>query len=391
MTNMLLLSLLTLAAAPEAKRWEFKDTAETDGRKVLFFRIVEFSEKSPRPLDAEDQPGPGARFGLLKVGSKTADAIGLIWLPEKKQLWIDCNGDGRYDKSERLDFAAGKLKADIEVSLSGKDGTKRAKRSATIRKQTTGDSLLWAVRGFTSGAIELNGKQLRAMLVDGDADACFDTSIADRIWIDLDGDGKFDGLTEQFLIGTPVTFGARTFLIKPDSDGLGVQIRERPNERGDIRLTLGKKVAKPEGFSAQLVGEWGELITINDLDRPQPVPVGKYRLYGLTMSLRDDAGRMWSYRFEGEQKYNLEISAKKELRVGLFENVTFDVVVAAPPDGVAPGKPINVTPCLKIASGLELVDCQIGDNQLRFASPEAKVKLLDSGGTVLDQTESGFA
>src|SRR6187401_1345064 len=153
MTHTLILGWLALAAAPDENRWQFKDAAETGGRKVVLFRIMDLADKSPRPLHAEDQPGSGARFGLLKVGSKPADAIGVIWLPEKKQLWIDGDGDGRYGRSERLDFAAGKLEADVEISLSGRDGTKRAKRSATIRKQTASDGLLWAVRGFTSGTI----------------------------------------------------------------------------------------------------------------------------------------------------------------------------------------------------------------------------------------------
>ena len=50
--------------------------------------------------------------------------------------------------------------------------------------------------------IRPQGRGLAAVLTDGDADGCFDGAGADRVWIDLDGDGKFDPLTEQFPLGT---------------------------------------------------------------------------------------------------------------------------------------------------------------------------------------------
>src|SRR5438477_4820744 len=113
-----------------------------------------------------------------------------------------------------------------------------------IRKR--GDGLAWAVRGYTTGTVTLAGRRVAAVLTDGDADGCFDGAGADRVRLDLDGDGAFDPLTEQFPLGTAITAGGTAVLVRPRPDGLGVTARERPSETGTLVVEVVREARSEE-------------------------------------------------------------------------------------------------------------------------------------------------
>src|SRR5439155_11106004 len=129
--------------------------------------------------------------------------------------------------------------------------------SRTILVRATADGgLRYAVRGYAAGPLMLGGRTYGALVTDGNGDGCFDSPAADRVWIDLDGDGRFDALTEQFPLGTPVKFAGRLYLVKPSADGSSVFARERPNDQGAIQLThAGQNRQRPPALAVQLVSD----------------------------------------------------------------------------------------------------------------------------------------
>ena len=92
----------------------------------------------------------------------------------------------------------------------------RVQRTLLFRRSTLGEGLRYAVRGFAQGTLALGGTKYRVLLIDGNADGCFDTVGQDRVWIDLNGDGQFDPLTEQFPLGKPIVKDGNVYVIRSD-------------------------------------------------------------------------------------------------------------------------------------------------------------------------------
>ncbi len=216
-----------LAQQPAVPAWTFHDAVAHDGRSVLTFRAVELAARPVRPLAAADRPAGKARYGLLPIGSSPEHYTAVVWLPEAGAVWIDGDGDGRFSPAERHPLAA-PLAVPVVLRV-GKPGAEpdRLKRTLIVRRAADG-GLRYALRGYVTGTLRLDGAEYAAMLTDGNADGCFDSAAHDRVWLDLDRDGHLDPLTEQFPLGKPLTVAGKTFLIKPAADGSAVAVRAAP-------------------------------------------------------------------------------------------------------------------------------------------------------------------
>jgi hypothetical protein len=375
---------LTLALTPGQADWEFRDEAAHAGRSLMTFRAVELAEVPIRPLRPEDRPPPGARFGLLPVGTEVGGLL-VVWAPESGEVWLDGDGDGRFTAAERHKLGARPLELPALVSVRRPGGpVQRLKRTVVLRRAADG-GLRYAVRGYVAGKLRLGGQEYAALLVDGNADGCFDGAAADRIWIDLNRDGQFDGLTEQFPLGRPLTVGERTYLFKPAPDGSAVEVRERPTAQGTLRLALWNRPGpKASAVAVQLVSNWGELVTVRALGEAVPLPVGRYTVESLTFELADAAGRPWRYRFAGERRTGVEVRAGRETVQAVLEGLRLEVAVNE-------AEEVQVTPTLRTPDGLYLVNCETGERGGEaFVSGSAAIRLLGAGAKVLDEATSGF-
>jgi hypothetical protein len=213
MNPLFLLAVGLLAPSPGG--WNFVDESTREGRSVVTFRTVELADSPSRPLHPDDRPPAGSRYGSVALGPGGRQRLGVVWHPDTGTLWFDADGDGRYAAAERHALGTKPLEAKVAVPFG--DGPKRP-RVVMIRRRA--DGLAWAVRGYTVGTVNLDGKTVAAMLTDGDADGCFDGAGTDRVWLDLDGDGAFDPLTEQFPLGTVISAGGTAVLVRPQPDGL---------------------------------------------------------------------------------------------------------------------------------------------------------------------------
>src|SRR5438067_3466604 len=97
-----LLTALALAAPPDTipPRWEFRDATAFAGRPLLKYCPVELAVRPLQPLRKEDDPGPGARYGLLPIGNHPDCHRLIVWRPDAPngpELWLDRNGDGKFD------------------------------------------------------------------------------------------------------------------------------------------------------------------------------------------------------------------------------------------------------------------------------------------------------
>jgi hypothetical protein len=312
--------------------------------------------------------------------------LGVVWHSASNTFWFDANGDGKFAASER--HALGDKPLEIKIAIPFEKGTNSV-RTLMIRKR--GDGIAWAIRGYATGSVTICGKKMTALLTDGNGDGCFDGAGADRIWLDLDGDGKLDPLTEQFPLGTAVTVDGRSILLRPRADGLGVQVRERPNEVGQLSVEIphesGSKVTE---INASYVSEFGELVVIKSADRSASVPAGKYRVEAIEFGLSDENGKVWHYLFlPTSHRYDIEVrqgkgTAHKALK-GLKAMVSTGAVDARPGDSV------QIQPEV-VAGNLFLSNCTITEKFAAYwRGPTATIDLMETGSVLVDQCESGFA
>ena len=240
---------------------------------------------------------------MVPVGPAQETALTIVWLPKAAgggELWLDANGDGRLTDDERHVMPGRELKIPATITIQLKPERKQVNRTLVFRRSALGDGLRYTVRGYMQGRVSLGGKQYATLLIDGNANGCFDTIGQDRVWVDLDQDGHFDPLTEQFPLGKPIAHHGETYVIRSDAAASAVVANLRSEGQGKVRLVLAKKPAAA-GISAELVSDLGESVCIDKLDVAAPVPFGEYRLSSLQVAVPDACGQKWTYNFYSEE------------------------------------------------------------------------------------------
>jgi hypothetical protein len=384
--SFLLMTLAFTAPPDPPSDWKFVDEMTLGGRSAATFRTVELSDVPTRPLHSEDKPPAGAKHGSVGLGPGGRQRLGIVWHVATNTLWFNVDGDGRFRAAERHTLTDKPLEVKVTIDF-GDDG--KQTRTVLIRKR--GEGVAWCVRGYTRGTVLLNGKRVGAILTDGDADGCFDGVGADRVWLDLDGDGKFDPLTEQFPLGTAIPASGTSLLVRPHSDGLGIQVRERPSENGTIRVDVSRlPKADVVELTANYVSEFGELVVVKAADRSISLPAGAYRVDSVQLALLDVDGRVWRYSFFASRRsLDVEIEKGKETVHRLLERVkvTVDFNVG---DGIPAGESVLVHADVT-ASGLYLAKCEVTSKFAEYGREVcAEIKLTEPGSVVLDRCESGF-
>ncbi len=393
-----LLALLagTLSAAePAPARFEFRDAAVHDGRNVLTFCPLSLGATPVRPITLAAPVSASARYGLALVGPSPDTALAVVWDPKAPggpQLWVDADGDGRLTRAECHTLSKKEIAIPIRIKLAADKDAPTLRRTLLVRRAALGDGPSYAVRGYALGTLNLGGKSYRAMLTDGNADGCFHTAGADRIWIDLDGDGHFDGLTEQFVLGSPITVAGQVYIIKANATASEVRVTRRVTARGRARLTLTDKKDPPViHVAAYLVSDIGELVSVRELGRPVSLPAGKYRVDELRFQMAGSHGQTWAYKFGGGGPYLLDVRPGQETSLALLTGLELNVRVPVPSRGAAPGQRLAVSPGVVTRTGLFLADCTLREaDAARSQGCTADIRLTSVQGTAVDRAVSGF-
>ena len=175
---------------------------------------------------------------------------------------------------------------------------KRSERTLIFRRSAVGDGLRYAVRGYMQGRLDLGGKKYATLLIDGNANGCFDTVGQDRVWIDLNHDGRLRSVDRAIPLGQADHPRRRRLRgpLRCHRLGRGGQPAER--RPGKTAASAGQRSSsQPAKISAELVSDLGELVSIDKLDEATPVPFGEYRLSSLKLDVPDATGQTWTYNF----------------------------------------------------------------------------------------------
>jgi hypothetical protein len=395
--SLLVAVALCLAADPPAASaaFEFKDAATHQGRPVQQYRAIEFRDAPVRPLGTDRKFAAGTVYGLAPVGPDFETALNVVWAPKAPggpELWLDANGDGKLSDDERHVMQGRKLEIPVTITIRRGPKPQKVDRTLLFCRSAVGDGLRYTVRGFMQGQLNLGGTKYTTLLIDGNANGCFDTVGQDRVWIDLNKDGRFDALVEQFPLGKPITLGRDVYLVRSDAAASSVVASLRTAGQGKLRLRLARKPPSTAKVAAELVSDLGELVMIDKLDEAIPVPFGDYRLALLKLEAADSAGQTWTYTFDVGSAKSYSVPTGRETTVTLLEQVALNVSLRLDGSKATPGQTIAIQPELTADGSLRLTRCTTGkDADCQQAEGGAEILLLAPDGKVINRGLTGFS
>lgn len=388
------LGVLGPAAAQEPARFAFHDAVEWNGRQTLTFAALQLRDEPPRlPAENSDREIPGsARWGLLRVGETADDAL-LCAVAAREggglSVWIDGDGDGALRPDERATVSGGTIEQRIRVR---RGEHPPLSRTVILRRSKLADGLQYAVRGTCAGEVSVGGERYAALLTDCDSNGLFHSPLADRILIDLDRDGRLDGVTEQFPLGRPIPIGAETYFAVADAGGERVWIRPRSTERGRLRVRLFDGTRDAVRVSASLVSDLGEAAMIEKLNAPLELPVGRYRVTSMSLELRESEAWKWLYLFDAPRQAGpmVEIRAGEESELTLLGELHLRMELER--QSLQAGAVIGVSPSLATPAGLTLAMCERQNLHATYLREwtSADVFMIEPGGRRVALATSGF-
>jgi hypothetical protein len=417
------------SASPSA--WRFVLPAPGDPFEHAPFRALVLGREKPEDLvEKVVYRGDPARrrYAQIRFGSPGSIRVTVVLDevgPGEADLYVDADRNRRIDDRDRVAAAAPPApegspadarrerlwRLPMDVAMVDKDITRRVPRAVVFRLGASGRTLGYAAAGYLEGTVELVGTDGRthraaARRVDGDGNGQV-SDPQDRLWIDADGDGRFDPAAEQFLFATVLNLDGARYVLR--SDELGSRLSIEPLVGvGTLRLSWKGRAGGQDGafagasaveLHATALGRDGSVYGLSGTE-PASVPVGEYRLGTVTISLDDPGGgQRWSFIFsdngaKGDPRwYKVEKDGKvaiDPIGTPLFEIDLRDDVG----NRRRPGDEVPLQPLLYTGDGL-LINVAYRGSPASSALQEtlgARISLREAGSEEgLATAHSGFA
>jgi hypothetical protein len=403
---------LALSAAPPGGP-DVKDSAAPAWRFVLpapgdpfehppFRALVPGREKPEDVVERVAYRGTGRRYAQVRFGSPGSVRVTIV-LDEvgsgDVDLYVDANRDRKIDGRDRVALATtgpGReriWRTPLDVATIEGEEVRTTPRAVVFRLGTTGRTLGYATAGYLEGSVSLDGHSRPARRMDGDGNGLL-TDAQDRVWIDIDGDGRWDASSEQFLYATIMNLEGNRYVVR--SDPLGARLGLEPlSGTGAIRLALPK--AEAAELQATLVGRDGSAFGLSG-NEAATVPVGDYRLGTVTATFDDPhGGPSWSFIFSdngarGEPRW---YGVAKDARVAIDPIGALDMQLSLSDrlKTAAAGEDLMLRPRLYTGDGL-LINVAYRGTPVSPSAQEslgATITLSTSDGQILGSAHSGFA
>jgi len=314
-------------------------------------------------------------------------------------LYVDSQRKRTLGESERVVGQDGHWETTLAVSaLDGRDA-KLVPRRVSFRLGRTGFLLAYATLGYLEGEVEIEGRKLSARRVDADGNG-FLTDAGDRIWIDLDGDGRWSPFDEQFGFAPLLHLGGARYALHSDRLGAALKI-EKIEGVGRVRFRLNDAAGQPrkdvQALHAILVGKDGSAVGVEGHDVAVEAPVGEYRIGMVTLTLEDkQKSESWSFVFSEPGRDRdfawRAVARVAELVIDPIGQLDFKAALDFEPNAVQAGDKLVARPSLHTADGLLINSCSRGSISSRWGStPTARTVLLARDRVQLDEASSGFA
>ncbi len=400
------LLLPALAPAPAPTRaddgWRYVLPAPGDPSEHPPLRALATS--AARPVDVIERAayrGARRRYAQVRFGEPNSTRVAVV-LDESPagvlDLYVDADRDRRIDARDRvepgLDRRTWRLPLKVEAGPGeGAAGPADVRdRAVVFRLGATGLTLGFAAAGYLEGRVAVAGRSHAARRSDGDGNGLM-ADPQDKLWVDLDDDGRWDPTAEQFPFAPVLAIGGGRYAARSDPIGRRLALAGLEGE-GTVRLAMDKA---PSGGSvvamtALLVGRDGSAVSL-DGEGPATVPAGEYRLAAAGVVVRATSGSRWSFAFSdrgrrGEAAWH---PVAKGGRVDLDPIGTMELRTGLEAGAAArPGAPIDAQPALYTGDGLLVVAVGRAGESAGEEGPTAEVALRSGDGPPLSSARCGF-
>ncbi|QEH38074.1 hypothetical protein OJF2_66720 [Aquisphaera giovannonii] len=387
--------------------WRFVLPPAGDGFEHPPFRAIVLSREKPEDVaEKASYRGANRRYAQVRFGSPGSIRVTVVLDevgPGDAELYVDANRDRRIDDRDRVAPAASSppqrgrtWRLPLDVAMVEGEHTRMTPRAVAFRLGATGRTLGYAAAGYVEGTVVLGDdsapRAVRRM--DGDGNGLL-SDPQDRIWLDLNGDGRWDGASEQFLFATVLNLGGSRYVLR--SDTLGTRLAFEPLVgTGTVKLAAKAKGTITE-LHATLVGRDGSAYGLS-ADESAVVPVGEYRFSTVSVTLDDPGGGpAWSFLFsdngaKGDPRW---YAVGKDQVRELDPLGALEMAVSAAEDAKSAraGEDLTVQPALYTGDGL-LINVGYRGTPASPGAQEAMgatTTLATAGGEAIGSAHSGFA
>lgn len=262
----------------------------------------------------------------------------------------------------------------------------------------TGVTFSFAAAGYLEGTLSIAGRRHAARRTDGDGNGSL-TDAQDRLWIDLDDDGRWDPAGEQFLYATILALGQGRYAVR--SDELGTRLRLEPLAgTGTIKLVLKRPAGVPglTELHATLIGRDGSAMGLEGQAEGVTVPAGEYRVGTLWLAFDDPrGGPRWSFIFsddDGQPRHKWhKVEPGSTIAIDPVGQLEMHTGLELKGMPVRAGDDIPLQPRLYTGDGLSINTCFRGSPATPAGDDgqSALINLRGTGQQPLAVARSGFA
>jgi hypothetical protein len=394
----ILLALFAAAPASASDNWRFVCPMPGDPFEHPPLRALSLAASKPEDLvEKVAYRGKRRRYSQLRYGSTNSVRVTVVVDevgPGDVDLYVDSDRNRRIEPRDKVEAGTGKdrrtWRLPLKLAMVRGEQTDFEPRAVVFRLGATGVTFSFAPRGYLEGAVSIGGRSHLSRRFDGDGNGLV-TDPQDSLWIDLNGDGRFDPSNEQFLYAPILTLDGIRYSVRSDAMGQRLALTELEGT-GSVRLSV--KRGKAIGLSATIVGRDGSVVSVAGEDNVI-VPIGEYRLGTVSVILKDPAGgESWSFVFSdsGLRGQPVWHAVPKDGRCEIDPIGMLDLRVGLNLEGASlPGAVLELQPRLFNGDGLLIVTANRGTSTSGEDGPIAAITLESATNPRLDSARSGFA
>jgi hypothetical protein len=360
--------------------------------------------QAERPEDLKERVayrGTQRRYAQIRYGSPGSIRVALVLdqvSPTDVNLYVDANRNRIIEGRDRVEGKDRSWRSMLDVAIVEGEKTRFEPRHLFFRLGATGRTLSYAAAGYLEGKVVIGEREVAVRRQDGDGNGFFIDS-QDRLWFDLNGDGRWDTATEQFLFSTILTIEDTRFVVRSDETGSRLAV-EKVEGIGRVKLgmqTRNGDASQVLDLVATLVGRDGSAVGLRGKNADAAVPVGEYRISTLTLSITDPGGGVqWNYVFSdngGRPEQNwYKVEQDGEVVIDPLGKFELSTSLADNAITCRAGESLSVQPRLYTGDGLLINTCYRGlMSASNHSGPTAHIVLWATDGTRLGDAQSGFA
>ncbi len=396
------LLLMGLCAAwPAAAQWRYI-TLSPDEPEGVDFRAVRLSPDVPSDLRVTaNLRGSQPVYGQLRYGTDGSVRVTLVVdriSGDEADVYLDTNRDRIIDDQDRVPGTGILRRVELEVEVAEDVVSDFRPRWIWLRLSRQSDRAYVGTDGFAEGKVTIADREITSRRVDANANGLFADG-DDRLWLDLNQDGMWSPIREQFPYLPILRVGEGRYAVR--ADRLGEALRLEPiTGEGQIQLGLEQLPDDAQLLKLQVMlqGDDGSAFSISGIGTPVTAPIGNYSVGAVTaLILRAGEDRPWYFVFSrpgGDRPeiwYHVETG--QEVTIDPLQGLRFELEL---PNGdrIAPGQSVTVRPRLYTRDGLWINASSRGEPERRDGSQDdnpAAVTLQEPAAKVLETCSSGFA